>query len=86
MKTITVRELKTHWSDIERRTREGESFLVLNRGRPSARVLPAGPQEVLRWDDHLKTAVQSAGSTAEKEAPRRKLSAKIAPAAGESML
>lgn len=66
METITVRDLKAHWADIERRTREGESFLVLNRGRPSARVLPAGPREVLRWDDHLKTAVESAGRPAEQ--------------------
>ena len=42
------------------------AFGGMNRGRPSARVLPAGPREVLRWDDHLKTAVQSAGRTAEK--------------------
>lgn len=66
METITVRDLKAHWADIERRAREGESFLVLNRGRPSARVLPAGPREVLRWDDHLKTAVESAGRPAEQ--------------------
>lgn len=66
MNTISVRDLKAHWADIERRTREGESFLVLNRGRPSARVLPAGPREVLHWDDHLKTAVKSAGRSAKK--------------------
>ncbi len=66
MNTISVRDLKAHWADIERRTRQGESFLVLNRGRPSARVLPAGPREVLHWDDHLKTAVKSAGRSAEK--------------------
>jgi len=65
MQTITVRELKADWAEIERRTREGESFLVLNRGRPSARVVPAGPREVLRWDDHLKTAVQGTGRLAE---------------------
>jgi prevent-host-death family protein len=66
MNIISVKDLKAHWADIERRTREGESFLVLNRGRPSARVLPAGPREVLHWDDHLKTAVKSAGRTTEK--------------------
>lgn len=65
MQTITVRELKADWAEIERRTRGGESFLVLNRGRPSARVVPAGPREVLRWDDHLKTAVEGTGRAAE---------------------
>jgi prevent-host-death family protein len=66
MQTITVRDLKAHWADIERRTREGESFLVLNRGRPSAKVVPAGPREVLRWDDHLKTAVPGKGRSAQE--------------------
>jgi prevent-host-death family protein len=61
METITVRELKSHWAEIERRTREGESFLILNRGRPAARLLPVAPRPVLQWDDHLKTAADGRG-------------------------
>ncbi|NBS14689.1 MAG: type II toxin-antitoxin system prevent-host-death family antitoxin [Verrucomicrobia bacterium] len=57
VKTVSIRELKAHWSDIESQVREGASFLVLNRGKPAARIVPAAPQEVLAWDDHLATAV-----------------------------
>ena len=57
MKTVSIRELKAHWSDIEGQVKEGASFLVLNRGKPAARIVPAAPQEVLAWDDHLATAV-----------------------------
>jgi prevent-host-death family protein len=61
METITVRELKSQWAEIERRTREGESFLILNRGRPAARLLPVSPRAVLHWDDHLETAADGIG-------------------------
>ena len=57
MKTVSIRELKAHWSVIEGQVREGASFLVLNRGKPAARIVPAEPREVLAWDDHLATAV-----------------------------
>ena len=57
MKSVSIRELKAHWSVIEGQVREGASFLVLNRGKPAARFVPAAPQEVLVWDDHLATAV-----------------------------
>ena len=57
MKTVSIRELKAHWSDIEGQVKEGASFLVLNRGKPAARIVPAAPQEVLAWDGHLATAV-----------------------------
>ena len=57
MKTVSVRELKAHWSEIENQVRGGTSFLVLNRGKPAARIVPAAPREVLAWDDHLATAV-----------------------------
>ena len=55
MKTVSVRELKAHWSEIENQVRGGTSFLVLNRGKPAARIVPAAPREVLAWDDHLFT-------------------------------
>lgn len=67
MKTISVREMKAHWAELEAQVGKGEVFLVLNRGRPAARIGPATPREVLAWDDHLTTAVKSSpGHTAEQ--------------------
>lgn len=66
MKTISIRELKAHWAEIERQVRQGETFEVLNRGRPAAMIVPARPRPVLEWDDHLATAVPSRGHTAEE--------------------
>ena len=57
IKTVSIREMKAHWSEIEGQVREGASFLVLNRGKPAARIVPAAPREVLVWDDHLATAI-----------------------------
>lgn len=65
MQTIIVRELKELWAEIKRRIREGCDFLGTNGGRSSSRVVPAGARVVLQWDDHLKTAVRSAGRPAE---------------------
>lgn len=61
MKTITVKELKAHWAQIEAQVREGETFEVLNRGRVAARIVPATPRPVLRWPDHLATAHPNVG-------------------------
>lgn len=66
MKTISVREMKAHWAEIEAKVRDGETFEVLNRGRPTVRILAAGPREVLKWEDHLATAAKGAGRTAEE--------------------
>ena len=66
MKTITVREMKAHWAEVERQVRNGETFEVLNRGKASALILPARPHTVLAWDDHLATAVPAKGHTAEE--------------------
>lgn len=63
MKTLTVREMKAHWAEIENRMRDGETFLVLNRGKPAARILPPAPSKVLKWDDHLKTGIPNRGRT-----------------------
>ncbi len=65
MKTISVRELKAHWADVERQLRSGETFEVLNRGRPAAFICPPRPRRVLSWDDHLATAAPGKGRTAE---------------------
>jgi len=65
MKTITVREMKAHWSDVEAQVRDGETFEVINRGRPAVRIVPAIPRRILVWDDHLATAIPAAGRSAE---------------------
>ncbi len=66
MKQITVREMKAHWSEVEAQVRDGETFEVLNRGRPSVRILPAKPREVLKWEDHLATAAEGKGRSTEE--------------------
>lgn len=66
MKTITVREMKAHWSDVEEQVRQGEIFEVVNRGRPTVRIVPAQGRRILKWDDHLATAIPSSGRSAEE--------------------
>jgi antitoxin (DNA-binding transcriptional repressor) of toxin-antitoxin stability system len=61
MKTITVKDLKANWSQIEAQVKAGETFEVLNRGKVAAHVVPATPREVLKWPDHLSTASNSSG-------------------------
>ena len=64
-KTISVRELKAHWSDIERQVAEGDEFEVLNHGRPAARIVPSSPRPVAIWENHLATALETTGRSAE---------------------
>jgi len=64
MKTLSVREMKARWAEVERQVKQGETFLVLNRGRPAARIGPAEPRKVLVWDDHLATAAPGRGKKA----------------------
>jgi len=59
MKTVSVREMKAHWADVERCVRDGETVEVQNRGRATVRIVPARPRGVVKWDDHLATAVPS---------------------------
>ncbi len=66
MKTISVREMKAHWSDVERQVHDGETFEVLNRGKPSVQILPARPRRVLKWDNHMETAIPATGKSAEE--------------------
>lgn len=61
MKSISVREMKAHWSEVERQVKNGETFEVLNRGKPTVRLVPARPRKVLKWDDHLGTATETTG-------------------------
>jgi prevent-host-death family protein len=66
MKTITVREMKAHWSEVEAQVRAGETFEVVNRGRPTVHIIPASPRRILKWEDHLVTAVPNKGRSAEE--------------------
>ena len=66
MKTMSVREMKAQWSEVEARVRSGETIEVLNRGKPSVRIVPAAPGKVAKWDDHLATAIPGSGKTAEE--------------------
>lgn len=56
MKTITVKEMKAHWAEIEAQVKAGETFEVLNRGKVAAHIVPPRPRPVLKWADHLATA------------------------------
>ena len=66
MKTISVRELKAHWAEVEKQVRNGETFEVLNRGKPAALIVPPRPRRVVKWDDHLATAAPGPGKSAEE--------------------
>ncbi len=66
MKTISVREMKARWSEVESQVRDGETFEVINRGRPTVRIVPAAPRRILVWEDHLATAISASGRSAEE--------------------
>ena len=66
MKTISVREMKAHWADVEKQVHCGETFEVLNRGKPAVRIVPALPRRVLKWDDHLATALPAKGKSSQE--------------------
>lgn len=66
MKQISVRDMKAHWAEVERQVKSGETFEVLNRGKPAALIVPPQPRRVLRWDDHLSTAVVARGRSSEE--------------------
>jgi len=66
MKTINIREMKAHWSEVESQVQNGETFEVVNRGRPTVRIIPAEARPVLVWDDHLATAIPATGRSAEE--------------------
>jgi len=46
MKTISVREMEANWSLIEEQVRAGESFEVVNRGRPTVHIVAATPRRI----------------------------------------
>lgn len=58
--------MKAQWAAVEAQVRDGETFEVLNRGRPAALIVPAAPRRILKWDDHLATAIPAGGRSAEE--------------------
>ena len=66
MKSISVREMKANWSQVEKAVANGEIIEVLNRGTPTARITPAAGRKKVVWEDHLATAVKGKGKTAEE--------------------
>jgi len=63
MKTVSVREMKANWAEIERQIACGETFEVLNRGKPSVRLVAARPRKILKWKSHLDKAITAKGRT-----------------------
>lgn len=61
--TVSVREMKAHWALIEKRICQGETVTVLNRGKPTAKIVPAEPPKILVWPDHLSTALPNVGKS-----------------------
>jgi antitoxin (DNA-binding transcriptional repressor) of toxin-antitoxin stability system len=66
MKTISVREMKANWAQVEKAIANGEEIEVLNRGTPTVRLIPPTGRKRLIWDDHLATAAPGKGHTAEE--------------------
>jgi prevent-host-death family protein len=66
MKTVSVREMKAQWAEIEEQVARGETFEVLNRGRPVVRIVSAEPRRIVKWDDHLATAIPAKGMTGQE--------------------
>jgi antitoxin (DNA-binding transcriptional repressor) of toxin-antitoxin stability system len=58
--------MKAHWAEVEAQVSQGETFEVINRGRPTVRIIPAEGRRILKWDDHLATAIPTAGRSAEE--------------------
>lgn len=66
MKTISVREMKARWAVVEEQVRNGETFEVLNRGKPAVMIVPAIPRKVVAWDQHLDTALVATGKSGQE--------------------
>lgn len=66
MKTVSVREMKAQWAEIEEQVARGETFEVLNRGKPVVRIVSATPRQIVKWEDHLATALPANGMTGQE--------------------
>lgn len=50
-KYVGLRELRQDASDLVRRAQSGEEITITVSGRPSARLVPAGPTQWRRWEE-----------------------------------
>ena len=66
MKTIFEWGLIPQASEIEAQVRNGETFEVSTRAKPTVEIIPATLSRVLVWDDHLATAIPSRGHSVEE--------------------
>lgn len=57
-KVLTIRDIRLHWPDAERRLRTEGELVVTRDGRPVARLVPYEPRAAARprWsaDEHLE--------------------------------
>ncbi len=51
MTTVGLRELRQDASDLVRRVEAGEEITITVSGRPSARLVPAGPRMWRSWTE-----------------------------------
>lgn len=51
MENVGLRELRQGASDLVRRAQAGEEITITVSGRPSARLVSAGPTRWRRWDE-----------------------------------
>ena len=51
MENVGLRELRQDASDLVRRAQGGEEITITVSGRPSARLVPAGPTQWRRWNE-----------------------------------
>ena len=58
--------MKAQWAKVEAQVRDGETFEVVNRGKPTVQIIPATPRRILKWVDHLQTALKHSGKSAEE--------------------
>ncbi len=63
--------MKAHWPQVEEGVRRGEEYVVLNHGRPAARISPALPRAVAVWEDHLATAIRPKPGLSSEESLRQ---------------
>jgi len=66
MKTISVGEMMANGAPIAGQVPAGESFEVVNLGRPTVHIVAAAPRRALKWDDHLAAAIPARGRSAEE--------------------
>lgn len=58
--------MKAQWAEIEEQVARGETFEVLNQGNPVVRIVSATPRQIVKWEDHLATALPARGMTGQE--------------------